>query len=108
MNRNRRKHHIVIQRRKRVLSVITSFLIALIIGLNMNTVLALEETDIKAQPCYISIEIEHGETLWMIAERYKPAKQSTASYIAQLKQINGFGADDIYEGDYLIVADYTL
>jgi len=107
MNINRKKKQIIKKRRQRVAVTIASFLMVSIITLNLNTVLAMEsKKEISVQ--YISIEIDKGDTLWSIAKEYKQMEQSTASYIAELKHINNFGDDDIYEGNYLIVADYTL
>ena len=86
----------------------TSLFVAIVISLNANQGLALVDDNREADTHYMSIEIETGENLWSIAKRYKADEQSVSSYIAELKQMNNFGSNDIREGDYLIVADYTL
>ena len=107
MNTNRRKRQLR-QRRNRAVITITSLLIAIMISIGSNQGLALGNDDKLVEAHYLSIEIESGESLWNIAEKYKAKEQSTSSYIAELKQINNFGSNDICEGDYLIVVDYTL
>jgi len=114
MNTNRRrkqngkqKQH-TRQQKRRIIISIASLLVAMVLSINSNQGLALAEHDVANNTQYTSIEIKAGENLWSIAEQYKANEQSTYSYIAELKQINNFESDNIYEGDYLIVIDYTL
>jgi hypothetical protein len=107
MHTNRRKKQV--RRRKqqnRIVIAIASLLMVFLISMCINQDLALAR-DQNLKPHYTSMEIEAGETLWNIAERYKAEEQSTISYIAELKQINDFGSNEISEGDYLIIVDYT-
>lgn len=108
MNRNRRKKELRKRGNRAVITIIASLLVAIIISFNSNQGLALADNEKTTEAHYISIEIESGENLWTIAAKYKDQNQSTPSYIAELKQINNFGSNEIREGDYLIVADYTL
>ena len=56
---------------------------------------------------YKSIEIQEGDTLWGIAEKYMIDEYASVSdYIEELKAINGLTSDDIQEGHYLTVVYY--
>jgi LysM domain. len=58
--------------------------------------------------CYSSILIEDGDTLWSIAEEYKPSDSiSTKSYIKEIKAINSLSSDTIHSGNYIIVYYYN-
>ncbi len=60
------------------------------------------ETSVK---CYKSIELQEGDTLWGIAEKYMDdSYESIDEYILELKQINNLYTDEIHEGRYLMVA----
>lgn len=56
---------------------------------------------------YSSICIQDGDTLWKIANEYKPEDVSTKEYIRSLKKINQISSDTITSGHYLIVYDYA-
>lgn len=60
------------------------------------------------QTYYKSIEIQQGETLWEIAERYRNEEtQTIKEYIAHIKEINNLDTDIIQEGGCLTVAYYA-
>lgn len=53
---------------------------------------------------YKSIEIQDGDTLWGIAEKYMDDEyDSVQDYIAELKEINQLVTDDIQSANYLTV-----
>ncbi|MGO5052306.1 LysM peptidoglycan-binding domain-containing protein [Lachnospiraceae bacterium LCP25S3_G4] len=54
---------------------------------------------------YKSIELNEGDTLWSIAEKYTNGEyHSILNYIADLKEINNLKNDDIKAGQLLTVA----
>ena len=55
---------------------------------------------------YASIMINEGDTLWSIANCYKPEAVSTREYIHALKAMNHLTSDTIKTGNYLIVYYY--
>lgn len=56
---------------------------------------------------YKSIEIQDGDTLWGIAEKYMDDEyDSVQDYIAELKEINQLVTDDIQSANYLTVVYY--
>ncbi len=64
-------------------------------------------TDIPQHKYYKSIMIEHGDSLWSIAQEYRTnAYDDTQDYIDELKEINGLTSETIHEGQHLVVAYY--
>ena len=53
------------------------------------------------------MRVEAGDTLWNIAEEYKPSADSTKSYIKEICKLNKIKSDDIHAGDYIVVAYYS-
>lgn len=57
---------------------------------------------------YTTIQVEAGDTLWEIAERYLCEQSgSREDYIRELKQLNGLKGDMIQTGQYLTVFYYS-
>lgn len=57
---------------------------------------------------YTSVEIEEGDNLWSIADRYRAnSGKSAEEYVKELKRINQLGEDIIYPGHYLAVPYYS-
>ena len=64
-------------------------------------------TDIPQYKYYKSITIEHGDSLWSIAEEYRTdAYTSTQEYIDEIKKLNALTSETIHEGQHLLVAYY--
>ena len=64
-------------------------------------------TDIPQHKYYKSITIEHGDSLWSIAQEYSTdAYEDTQEYIDELIQLNGLTSKTIHEGQHLVVAYY--
>ncbi|SEP88259.1 LysM domain-containing protein [Lachnospiraceae bacterium RM5] len=81
--------------------IFTLFIILLFtfIGFNSKT-----NASTTKQKYYTSIEIMPGDTLWSIANEYKPDDTiSTNDYINDLKEINGITSDNITSGNYLTI-----
>ena len=56
---------------------------------------------------YKTIEIDSGDTLWNIAEKYMDNHyDSVYTYIEELKEINGLSSDDIQDGQFLMISYY--
>ena len=54
---------------------------------------------------YKSIEIQHGDTLWEIAEETMTSEyDSVPEYVEVLKEMNSLKSDDIEAGQHLIIA----
>lgn len=55
-----------------------------------------------------SVQIQSGDTLWAIAEKYYTKEFSTVhSYVKEIKRMNGMHDDVLYAGGYILVPYYT-
>jgi len=50
-----------------------------------------------------TIDVIAGDTLWSIAQTYKPASQDTREYVLRLKKANGLKSPLLYEGQVLLL-----
>lgn len=94
---------------KRKLVVLTMITLFILIGcmhfgkLSSDAHGNLEEDPVSFK-YYKSIEIQDGDTLWGIAEKYMDDEyDSVQDYIAELKEINQLVTDDIQSANYLTV-----
>lgn len=56
---------------------------------------------------FVSIEIEHGDTLTSIAQEYAKSEADYKDYIEEVKTINSIKDDTIHSGCYLLVPVYS-
>lgn len=57
---------------------------------------------------YTSIQVNSGDTLWEIAERYRTEEyKDIPSYIEEVKEINHLTSSHITDGMYLCIPYYT-
>lgn len=94
---------------KRKLVVLTMITLFILIGcmhfgkLSSDAHGNLEEDPVSFK-YYKSIEIQDGDTLWGIAEKYMDNEyDSVQDYIAELKEINQLVTDNIQSANYLTV-----
>ncbi|MDD3403244.1 MAG: LysM peptidoglycan-binding domain-containing protein [Hespellia sp.] len=104
----RRKRRVHVWKQRFLLSVIA---FAMIVGCSfafsgIMTSAHDKQNSIPTETSYISIQIESGDSLWSIAEEYKPVSQSTNEYISELIRLNGLTSEDIHADQYLTVACY--
>ena len=90
-----------------ILSIITAFLLVSVCWVGFGSVISsAKDSDIavsKNQMLYKSITIHENDTLWSIAEQYKPESYSVDRYIKELKELNHLQSDQIYTGNKLII-----
>ena len=90
-----------------ILSVMTAFLLIAVCWVGFGSVITSAK-DSDAAVCdtqiiYNSITIHEDDTLWSIAEQYKPESYSIDRYIKELKELNHLQNNQIYAGDKLII-----
>ena len=89
------------------MSIITAFLLVSVCWVGFGSVISsAKDSDIavsKNQMLYKSITIHENDTLWSIAEQYKPESYSVDRYIKELKELNHLQSDQIYTGNKLII-----
>ena len=56
---------------------------------------------------YETITVSAGDTLWSIAETYRPEESTLQNYIRELREINDITGDRIYSGQHLLVSYYS-
>ncbi|NMA83061.1 MAG: LysM peptidoglycan-binding domain-containing protein [Epulopiscium sp.] len=50
-----------------------------------------------------SIQIQEGDNLWNLAQRYKSEKEDIREYIKRIQKLNQLNGNHIYIGEYLIL-----
>jgi cell division protein YceG involved in septum cleavage len=66
-----------------------------------------KENNGSREKYYTSVLIEEGDSLWSIAEKYKPDESiSVKKYIKDLKRMNNMESDIIHSGNYLTIYYY--
>ena len=103
---NTRTRHNTLSNRFYVLSIAVVALLAMTIILSHSLKTNAGERRTSSDRLYSSILIEEGDSLWSIANEYKPADVSTQEYIHSLKKINNITSDNIQSGNYLIIYYY--
>lgn len=61
---------------------------------------------ILGSKCYKSIVIEHGDSLWEIAEKHCNDNVSVREYVDELKTLNALTSETIHAGQHLLVSYY--
>ncbi len=83
------------------------FIITIIIAFIFFSLRAKADTTRDTYTYYTSYEIQAGDTLWTIADKFMTPEDSDKSdFIEQIKRNNHMLDDDIREGDYLVI-EYT-
>lgn len=77
--------------------------------LTMALILCLGTFAMGAQPekeervYYESVEIHKGDTIWNIAEEYKPEREKTERMVQEIMELNGLKTTNIQAGESIIV-----
>lgn len=50
--------------------------------------------------------IHRGDSLWKLAQKYKPEDKSTKEYVKLIKEFNRLESDRLYAGDTIIIPIY--
>lgn len=88
--------------------ILVTLVITFVSGFFYSHVSAKDTSQPAAYKYYTSIEVESGDTLWSIAERYADEEYiSIPDYVAELKYMNNMISDTIVEGHFLTVAYYS-
>ena len=113
MNTTRRntKRDRVVELRKRLLlscTVITIVLIAIFTVTGFKNVNAINHGENPMYKYYTSYEIQPGDTLTSIAQKYTVNSEvSIAEYIREVKKNNNLVTDRITSGNYIVISYYS-
>ncbi len=82
-------------------------LCAIFTTINLLNSQAEEQKSSPYHKYYTSIQIQDGDSLWSIAEKYRThSGKSSAEYVFDLKKMNSLSDDTIHAGHYLTVYYY--
>ena len=98
-----------VQRTRQHFFVSCFILLTLVIAVTVHSMLTTlaEEEPVNGTPYYSSIEIQEGDNLWKIANRYrKGSRMTTQEYIKQLRRMNSLEGDTIHTGAHLTIVYY--
>lgn len=84
-------------------------LCTLFMGINLLHSQAEEQKSSPYNKYYTSIQIQEGDSLWSIAERYRiHSGRTVLEYIQDLREMNSLSEDTIHTGNYLTIYYYDL
>ncbi len=64
----------------------------------------VNSTDSQKKMSYISVTIQHDDSLWSIAKKYKNQYDGSFNdFLEEIKRCNGLSSDTIYAGNHIIV-----
>lgn len=68
-----------------------------------NTVLGFNDAIALTEQQYIEIQVESGDTLWSIADRYMPNDTDPRDAVYEICEINDISASELYAGQTLLI-----
>lgn len=106
-----RKQRILVKKGIRKLIVVLLMIFAFCSGFFGHTLLNARAEEKSMKPLnryYTSVQLEAGDSLWEIADRYLDGSgYSTREYIDELKRVNGLKCEEIHSGEFLTVFYYA-
>ena len=99
--KRRRAHHRHVINRIRF----TTFMVVvmLIIGMAGGLMFGTLNAEGSSKTTYETITVQDGDTLWEIAETYKPAGKDIRDFIYEICDYNKISAGEIYHGQDLVI-----
>ena len=108
--RNQRQRELKI---KLTFLCVATLILVFLLGLTFGSILSRAgKKDSPADTCkyYANIEVQSGDTLWNLADRYLDANyKSKEAYIQEVIQINSLASENhIVSGQYLVMPYYGV
>lgn len=101
MKKNSRAEQII---RNRKIFILVTFVLSLIFGIIVFSSRAAAEDNREIYTYYTSYEVQYGDTLWSIADKYMgPDYVSKDDFISNIKNLNHLSSDSITAGNYIII-----
>lgn len=100
-----------VQKEKRIIAFAAILLISIITILcsSIKAFATSNSDTANISKLYKSIQVEAGDTLWDIAERYNLCSDLTRDqYINEIKELNHLSNDEIHSGEYIVVSYYEI
>ena len=101
VRKRRRCHHRhVINRIKFTVLLVAVILMAGMVG---GMMLGSYDAEGTSKTTYEMITVQYGDTLWEIAENYKPANKDVRNFMYEICDYNNISAGEIYQGQNLMI-----
>ena len=101
MRRNSRAE-LIVRNRKIMLAIV--ILVTLLFSIILFTNKAAAENSREVYTYYTSYQIQSGDTLWTIADKFMgPDYTDKKDFIENIKSLNHLGDDQITEGKFLVI-----
>lgn len=100
-NCNSRKHHWHVVNRLRFTVFMVTVL--LVFGMTVGLIAGSFDAEGSSRTTYETITVQYGDTLWDIAENYKPADRDIRDYIYEICDKNDISSGEIYQGQNLVI-----
>lgn len=103
------KHQMRCRRQRHMLlGVVAAILMLCSVSLLFHKTISSASTNPPGEKCFLSVEIQPGDSLWSIASNYYTEEwNSIEDYIEEIKEFNGIYHEEIRFGDYLMIPYYT-
>lgn len=96
------------KQRHMLLGILAAILVLCSVSLLFHKTISSASTESMGEKCFLSVEIQPGDSLWSIASNYYTEQwNSIEDYIEEIKEFNGIYREDIRFGDYLMIPYYT-
>ena len=109
-NASLNKREAVLCKQRKIIAIIVLVFVSLgiLLGTSINA-LASSKADVASyNKYYKSVRIEAGDTLWNIADEYiADLNIDKQKYIEEICRLNSICEDDIYAGEYIVIAYYS-
>ena len=113
--RDLRNHQRKLRRQKEIRRVFIlagiAVVLVLVFTLSYHALLSQANTELGdvSYKYFTSVQIEPGDTLWTLADRYADKEHyvSQDQYIAEVMSMNHLDDENIYAGNYLILPYYS-
>lgn len=95
------------QRRKRIAAAAALFILFffVLIGSSIHAFAGGKEREGQRR-YYTSIQVQPGDTLWDLAERYTRSATDRKAFIEEVRSINGLTDGRLRSGDYIVISYY--
>ncbi len=88
------------KRRKAEMKALAFFMIVVVV-IGANVVYALGETNTVKKVNYVTVSVWTGDTLWSIANEYKPDDCDVRKFIYEIKKLNNLKGENVFAGQDL-------